>query len=560
MSTTEHGGQNIYEFKGDAEFFFARHKRLLAQKDYFGALSSLRRAGELEKGYKAKLALADFFANYRLYFYAERQYFMLLSRYTESAAEVYASLSQMYYATGDNYNGMSYFNRFLRENGGAAYMDDDEDYYSAYSDDYDDYDGDYRLVYPPTEEMYEELVDEAKAAIGAEKYDEARQMLLSVPESSAWYLPARNNLALSRLFAGDTAQALSIVNSLISRWPDDIFTLCTACSVYRFAGQTGKALEAAEKLRGVRTDDEFLLYKAAAAFCELEDHAQVYVFLRKLLDIKPLDLRALRLIAIACFNLQRYDESREWLLGILEIDGGDLMSKGYLGLLNQIAALSVTDGFKLAYMVTLPSAVKQPLEKRLKKLLAGEALSAKDCNPDEFLQLYSFIEEEYGGRHLPALLEKFAAMDGIMDGINRALLSTKIELKYKRQAVHWLARSGYRGNVHMTAFREYGIRHLRYPRGYFRMDGHKQAAYCRALSALAVYSEDVSRTLSRTAYNLFGVADVHGVDLSDTEAVAAVLCYEAHVRRFARPMQVLHEDFKFKSADFKRLRTELKLD
>ena len=547
---------NIIDYSGNADFFYIRFKKLMDKKEYFSALQSLRRAAETEQGYKYKLAVGEFFFKFELYSLAETQYYTVLSKYAAAKSECFAALSQLYYSMDDNYNGMGYFNRFLNENDGV-FMDDDESYYEAMDGDSENDYENYKLVYPLSDDQYFEIIEEAKAAIAKQKYDMAKDILESVPKTSAAYYPAQNNLALSRLFVGDVETSIDIVENNLSDNPDDIFSLCTACSVYRFAGLSERSAALSEKLKNAETEDEYLLYKIAATFCEMENDEYALKFLKKLLEMKPLDPKSMRLIVIALFNLKRYEESREWLLNQLILEENDLTVKGYLTLIDQITAYGF-QSFRLPYMIVMPPAIREPLVKLLKRLQKDKNLTKQQCEAADFKELFTFSLEEEEGKYLPMLLERFGSLDNIQDYITEALISIKVSVKNKRKILYTLAKQSYKGALHLVLFREYSLRTMRYPRGFYKFLPVWQEAYCLALSALLTYHDDLTRQFSRNTHKLYDIAEERKIEIKDAQTLAAVLLYMTAADKFISPMAALHEDIKFSSKDFKILLQQLK--
>ncbi len=546
---------HIIEFSGDAEFFYARYRRSLDRREYFSALENLRRAAYLARGPRYRLELADFLMRFDLHPLAEVELLHTLSEYPEAGGGCFSALSRLYYAMGDPESGNNYFHRLLSEGGGFFEDDDAEDFFELSDDDDEtDYSG-YKLVYPRTDESWQESVEQAKALIGGGDYADGDALLREVPRESGAYVSARSSLALSLLLQNRTEEALEISNASLKEFPDDVLVACTACSVYNYAGEEKRAKEVLSSLRDFESEDIYLLYKVAAAFCELSEDEGALPFLEKLLELRPMDRRALRMKAIALFNLGRYEASRDTLLDLLVIDPKDLAAKGYLSLIAGVTAAGGAD-IRLPYMFMLPPPVAEPLVRKLGALLSAPKPARGEVTRGELSDLFEYCLAEVG-KAVPALLSHCEDIDGVADFLRAALLSSRLDLKNKRTLLAGMAMRCHKGKVDIVVHRDFRQKVMRYPRGFLKMDDVWRQAYALALSVILTYSENFTGALVGAVADMYALAKERGVGVESAETLAAVLTESAVSTKTRMTLGLLHGEFKFKSKDFHALKAAL---
>ncbi|MBQ2712363.1 MAG: tetratricopeptide repeat protein [Clostridia bacterium] len=145
----------------------------------------------------------------------------------------------------------------------------------------------FRVVYPESEQLYRQRLTEARAHLEHYETDKARELLQTVPICSKSYAQAAALLGACSFFEEKEAESIEIYQRALSKYPNDIFLLCSAITIYLALCETEKAEPLLDRLSKQKTDDPELLFKMLSVFEATGRHKDALPICKKLAVLMP---------------------------------------------------------------------------------------------------------------------------------------------------------------------------------------------------------------------------------------------------------------------------------
>lgn len=422
----------VISFERDAEFFYRLSQKCMERGDMAEGIRYLRKAANSAKNdssYAVELAKA--LSAVSQYDQSNLIYLKLLANGIKESKCCFG-LSQNLYFLNDLEHSYYYLNLFMDKYAGG-YVDEDEEEYIEIIEEGEGQGG-FNIVYPPEKRDMGDVIGNALSHMRGGMLAKAEALFETVPEGNPDYLYARNHMALCKFFLNDFAGVEEYCGQVLALDPDNVFALCTLCSMYNFIQDSPQTKYYLDKILSIKTDDLTDLFKIATTLCEVKEHDLGLKYLKRLLAQKPYDINIMFLTAIGYYNTGDLKASVNTFLEILKLNDRNYAAKFYLNLINRIAREGdIEKGFfqPLEYVCQVPYGEMLTRVKYVKELTAYKVRQLVD--EPRFWELcdWCFTLDDF--RLHSALIKKLSAvMNGkITDFFKEKLIDPQIKTRVK---------------------------------------------------------------------------------------------------------------------------------
>lgn len=321
----------IIKFEQPAEFFYNTAQKMMDGGAYINALSSIRRAVELNpQNYEFSLCLAEVLTELNKYEESNRVLFEILEKQIEVDADCFFCLGCNFMGMNDVEKAKESFEKYLQVDPDGEYCEEVEDF----------------LFYFETEseaihELFSDENDDAysKASRGKRyldegKYEDAAKILESIHENDDAFSYAKNNLALAYYCLKRPKEAIKVTERVLRKNKNNIHANCNM-AIFKnemegdYAGK--KYIERAVAANPTTMED---IYKIAITMCELHMHEEAIRFLRELTEHSPYDEKVLFYLATALHNTGKPKEAITLLHDIKKLDYPGVIADYFIRYIN----------------------------------------------------------------------------------------------------------------------------------------------------------------------------------------------------------------------------------
>lgn len=336
---------NILAFDRPAEFYFDMAMRELDMQNYVEALPHIRKAISKDE------ENVDYLLTYS-------EILTEIGKFYESNSVIFDMLknglihSECYFGLGCNFLGVNDLDR-ARQSFETYLTIDPDGEYSAEAVDFITYiedmtqDGD--VITDIIKKQNLEFADEGKKLLDSGNFKEAVISLERVSDPSLYY--AKNNLALAYYFSKKIDRAIEVSKDVVKRDKKNVHALCNLAMFYAEKECLFELTDILKELDTVNTDVPEDIMKMAMTYCDLFIHEKAYVSLKKYLDIRPYDEKALFFFSLAAFNLCKSDEALSYMMRLLKIDPKNTVAHFYVGYMKDMLKKGIPCEIEYAYKV-----------------------------------------------------------------------------------------------------------------------------------------------------------------------------------------------------------------
>lgn len=432
----------ILKFGEDVKFY-ERLENKKEDGDLFGRISvwqtALKNIGDKE----VLLRLADLYKYAELFDTSVKYLYAYLDKVSSKAevVEAYTLLGNAYYYLGNDRVSNYYFNKAFVM-GGALNPDLIDDNVLDFFSKNKDKTAGYKIVYPPEDVDYNDLLDEAKDLFLAGNVDGSLDLYKTVPENSPFYAEARSEMAVAEFLRGEVDKGIELARDAYRSNPENVFAACNLSSMFFSKGDDVNARKYYEKAMAIKSDDLEDIFKKAMASCEQREHKKALELLGILLDDKPYDTHYAFLSGVAYLNLGNLTAAREYFYTAYGLKPYDAVYKYYVKLTDGLIDKNL-DGKPndYAYFKQLPldeverrvKIIKKLAEKPSKELNlklkdndVTDAISWAFCAGDSDVQKTAVYVLAAAGGKYNKTLKKLLIEVGISDYIKRIILTVLV--------------------------------------------------------------------------------------------------------------------------------------
>lgn len=295
----------VLKFDTGAKAYKKLADKRLDEDDIEGALSLLLEAKERTK-YVLTIYfdIAEIYYEMGLYEYSVRYWFRALDRAPKYDLEdIYNGLGACFYNLGNFAAATYYFNQqFLVSKDGSVFFEDDilDSLAGAMSE------PEFRVVYPPEEADYEDVMRRAKAHMYKGEYAKAREIYAEVPDGAKEYNTAQLESAVAAFMSGDADEGITISKKIFARDNENIFAICNLSSMYKYRTLYMLSDMYFSKLDESKAKNDDELYKIATACMEHGKYERAARCFEKLTIDRPYDMQLAFLKGVAQYNAKDF--------------------------------------------------------------------------------------------------------------------------------------------------------------------------------------------------------------------------------------------------------------
>ena len=308
----------VLKFDAGAKAYKKLADKRLDEDDIEGALTLLLEAKERTK-YVLTIYfdIAEIYYEMGLYEYSLRYWFRALDRAPKYDLEdIYNGIGACFYNLGNFAAATYYFNQqFLVSKDGSVFFEDDiiDSIAGAMSE------PEFKVVYPPEEADYTDLMRRAKAHMYKGEYAKAREIYNEVPDGAKEYNTAQLESAVAAFMSGDADEGITISKKIFARDNENIFAICNLSSMYKYRTLYMLSDMYFSKLdeNKAKNDDE--LYKIATACMEHGKYARAARCFEKLMFNRPYDMQLAFLKGVAKYNSKDFTAAKRTFGRIVRI-------------------------------------------------------------------------------------------------------------------------------------------------------------------------------------------------------------------------------------------------
>ena len=397
--------------------------------------------GDKEK--EVYLRLADLYKCAELFDTSVKYLYKYLDRASnkEETVTAYTLLGNGYYYLANDKVSNYYFNKAFVL-GGALDPDLIDDSVLEFFTKSKDKAADYKIVYPPEDVDYNDLLDEAKDLFIAGNLKESFALYEQVPEKSPFYAEARSEMAVAEFLHGDAEKGINLAREAYRADPENVFAACNLSSMFYSKGDYVNARKYYDKAMAIESDNLEDIFKKAMASCEEKEHKKALELLAILLDDKPYDTHYTFLSGMAYLNLGNLTAAREYFHAAYALKPFDAVYKYYVKLTDEKIELNL-DGKPndYPYFTQLPEketdkrvklisklAEKTPRELNLKLKdpeVSDAILWAFSAGDSEVQKTSVYILAAAGGKYNKVIKDLLIEV-GISDYIKRIILTVLV--------------------------------------------------------------------------------------------------------------------------------------
>lgn len=350
--------KKILEFERPAGFYFESAERFLDNADYIGALPLLRRAVKKDPtNQDYKLALAEALTDINRFEESNAILFELLKSTSFLDPECYFGIGCNFIGLNDFEKAKQSFEQYIKIEPDGEFKEEVEEFLS-FMDDIDELEE--NSFEDVSRKRSFDLAGEGKRKLDMGEYSEAINILTSVKADSVSMIFVKNNLALSYYCDKQIDKAIEITKEVLKIDPGNVHANCNMLLFYTEKNNEVNREQFIEKILTIKTENPEDLYKIAVTFCELKIHEKVIVYLKKLLQYRPYDEKAMFYAGIACYNLGRYRESIGYFADIIKINPQNTVAPYYCGYVkNVLEGNTFSDTLAYIYQVPFQEAKKR---------------------------------------------------------------------------------------------------------------------------------------------------------------------------------------------------------
>jgi len=223
----------------------------------------------------------------------------------------------------------------------------------------------------------------ARTLLGAHDIEFARQVLLTVPKTSAQHLEASNYLALIELSEGKGAKGLELCRDILSKNPSDVYALTTEIIALDMQNNLVELEKKVRALDALNVDDISAITKIALCFCQINYSVLAHKYLSKSLEVLPYDKELLLLHLLASINIANYKTAKETAVKLRAIYPDDAVVLNY--------ARGLVDSINASAQYNLLPDLPKPKRIEYARLLDKHVNASE--SPDDFLKQVQKNEE-----------------------------------------------------------------------------------------------------------------------------------------------------------------------
>ncbi|MGI6539108.1 MAG: tetratricopeptide repeat protein [Caldicoprobacterales bacterium] len=321
------GVKKVVPFEQDGSFFYRKAKKHIENNNYINALNYYRKAIEKDpKNQEYSLDLAEVLSEMGYYHESNLILFSLLQETPPR--------TECYFAMGCNFLGLQEYKK--AEHSLKKYMEEDESgfYFEEAQNLLDvlqsqEFYYEYISEIDPQKNKVMEMAAKGKDFLDKGDYKRAVMELEKATSLEPEFIFARNNLALAYFCLGKDDRAIDICLEILEKQPLNVHANCNAALFHFESGDKTKAAEYLEIIKQIKTDDPEELHKITITMCELGQHQNANMLLKRLLQYKPYETQILHYMAISCFNLKKYKTALRYWDKIEKITPNNTISSYY---------------------------------------------------------------------------------------------------------------------------------------------------------------------------------------------------------------------------------------
>lgn len=229
-------------------------------------------------------------------------------------------------------------------------------------DDFDDVEELY-LSYPRTDEYYRRLITQALDLAYDEQFDEAFDLLDSIPDDVKLKADANQAKLMIHTISGDVDKTLRAGEELLEKDPDNAMLRCTVASAYLMKDEPDEARRVAAPIlerEDIGLEETLGLLPIAI---HLDMHSKVIDLIKRAseYEVKPA-MRIMHWFSQALYNVGEKDEARRIMANLRDYYGEYSCATYYLKLYSQ-------NPDRVEYSLTLPEAAKDDLLNSIRDIL-----------------------------------------------------------------------------------------------------------------------------------------------------------------------------------------------
>lgn len=318
----------LIPFKQNADYFFRRALTYYHENNLHRAKKFLLRAVKIddrEPTYICQLAavlaeLGDFSASNEWLHYV--------------LDEIDPSLTECYFFLANNYAYLGQFEKAEEE--ALHYLEAEPD--GEFVEEAED------LLYFIGSEIPKDVQEnafirqhtEAKKKMEEGKFSEAITLFSKMIEEHPRFWAAYNNLALAYFYANQKQQALSTLETVLTKNPGNLHALCNLALFYRFLGMADKCRDLVTRLKKVYPIHEDHRYKLGSTFALLHEHEYAYMWLSSLQRSQITEeIPYYHWLAVSAFMTERLNVAKSAWEHVARIDSDNEVASYYLKKLNE---------------------------------------------------------------------------------------------------------------------------------------------------------------------------------------------------------------------------------
>jgi tetratricopeptide (TPR) repeat protein len=350
--------KKILEFERPAIFYFESAERFLDNADYIGALPLLRRAVQKDpSNQEYKLALAEALTDINRFEESNAILFELLKSSSFLDPECYFGIGCNFIGLNDFDKAKQSFQQYIKIEPDGEFKEEVEEFLNFMKDIDEIEENSFEDL---SRKKSYDLAGEGKRKLDMGEYSEAIKILASVNADSVSMIFVKNNLALSYYCDKQIDKAIEITSEVLKIDPGNVHANCNMVLFYNEKGDDLNREKYTEIILALKTENAEDLYKIAVAFCELKEHEKVILYLKRLLQYRPYDEKAMFYAGLACYNLGRLKEAIGYFADIIKINPQNTVAPYYCGYVKDVLeGKAFSDTLAYIYQVPFQEAKKR---------------------------------------------------------------------------------------------------------------------------------------------------------------------------------------------------------
>lgn len=291
--------------------------------------------------------------------------------------------------------------------------------------------------------------DRARSLLEEGKFTEAIKLLERLAEMHPDFYAAHNNLALAYYYVGRFTDALGAVKRVLALDPGNLHGLCNLAIFYQHAGEREPLEELVALLEKTLPYHQEHVFKLATTMGVLGRHESALRHFRRLLksEAGQADVCLYHYAAVACYNLDRFEQARRYWKQAEKLDPGSDIPKFHMSVLDRIE-----DGLAPIGKMTISYHYHLPFEEQLRQLQRAQKIGSvpERLRNDPLLRSSFFWALRHGDRDTKLqVIQAYGALgdEEVAESLRELLLDPAEDDYVKRVSVFALRSIGAKGPI-----------------------------------------------------------------------------------------------------------------